>query len=136
MPSLVNWNDQIKFDVPDSKFMKPSSISEIQTIVKDANAKNAKVKVIGAMHSITPCFFGSDIVLSNEKMNKVLSIDKTNLTVTVQAGVSLHQLCGYLKSLGYQPPVVLEWGNFHYGAVSGTSNRRMKLNVMMLNTLC
>ena len=120
MPSLVNWNNEIKFDVPDAKFKKPSSISEVQTIIKDANAKNAKVKVIGAMHSITPCFVGSDVVLSNEKMNKVLSIDKTNLTVTVQAGVSLHQLCGYLKPLGYQPPVVLEWGNFHFGAVSGT----------------
>lgn len=120
MPSLANWNNEIKFDVPDAKFKKPSSISEVQTIIKDANAKNAKVKVIGAMHSITPCFVGSDIILSNEKMNKVLSIDKTNLTVTVQAGVSLHQLCGYLKPLGYQPPVVLEWGNFHFGAVSGT----------------
>lgn len=94
MPSLVNWNNEIKFDVPDAKFNKPSSISEVQTIIRDANAKNAKVRVIGAMHSITPCFVGSDIVLSNEKMNKVLSIDKANLTVTVQAGVSLHQLCG------------------------------------------
>jgi L-gulonolactone oxidase len=120
MPSLVNWNDEIKFDVPNDKFKKPSSIAEIQAIVKDANAKNAKVKVIGAMHSITPCFVGSDIILSNEKMNKILSIDKTILTVTVQPGVSLHQLCNYLKPLGYQPPVVLEWGNFHFGAVSGT----------------
>jgi L-gulonolactone oxidase len=75
MVSLVNWNDEIKFDVPNDKFKKPSSIAEVQSIVKDANAKNAKVKVIGAMHSITPCFVGSDIVLSNEKMNKILSID-------------------------------------------------------------
>lgn len=120
MPRLVNWINEIKFDVPDAKFKKLSSISEVQTIIKDANAKNAKVKVIGAMHSITPCFVGSDIILSNEKMNKILSIDKTNITVTVQAGVSLHQLCGYLKPLDYQPPVVLEWGNFHFGAVSGT----------------
>jgi L-gulonolactone oxidase len=120
MPSLVNWNNEIKFDVLDDKFKKPSGISEVQTIVKDANARNAKVKVIGAMHSVTPCFVVSDIVLSNERMNNILSIDKTNLTVTVQAGVSLHQLCGYLKPLGYQPPVVLEWGNFHFGAVSGT----------------
>jgi L-gulonolactone oxidase len=120
MPSLVNWNDEIKFDVPNDKFKKPNSIAEVQAIVKDANAKDGKVKVIGAMHSITPCFVGSDIVLSNEELNKILSIDKTNLTVTVQPGVSLHQLCNYLKPLGYQPPVVLEWGNFNLGAVSGT----------------
>ena len=64
MPNLVNWNNEIKFDVPDNKFKKPSTIQEVQTIVKQANADNAKVKVIGAMHSITPCFVGSDIVLS------------------------------------------------------------------------
>lgn len=120
MLSLVNWNDEIRFDVPDSKFKKPANISEVQTILKEANANNDKVKVIGAMHSVTPCFVGSDIVLTNEKMNRILSIDKQNLTVTVQPGVSLNQLCDYLKPLGFQPPVVLEWGNFHFGAVSGT----------------
>lgn len=120
MPTLINWNDEIKFHVQDSKFKKPKNIEEVQAIVKQANADNAKVKVVGAMHSITPCFVGNDIVLSNENMNEVLSIDKDNLTVTVQAGVPLNKLCDYLKPLGYQPPVVLEYGNFHFGAVSGT----------------
>ncbi|USP82244.1 hypothetical protein yc1106_09518 [Curvularia clavata] len=120
MPTLVNWNDEIRFDVADIKLKKPNTIEEVQTIVREAHAKNSKIKVIGAMHSITPCFVGSDIILSDENMKKILSIDKENLTVTVQAGVSLHQLCDYLKPLGYQPPVILEWGNFHYGAISGT----------------
>ncbi|KAI7261767.1 FAD-binding domain-containing protein [Hortaea werneckii] len=120
MPNLTNWNDEIKFDVQDSKFKKPKNIEEVQAIVKKANADNAKIKVVGAMHSITPCFVGNDIVLSNENMNEVLSIDKDILTVTVQAGVPLNKLCDYLKPLGYQPPVVLEYGNFHFGAVSGT----------------
>ena len=120
MPNLVNWNNEIKFDVPDNKFKKPSTIQEVQAIVKQANADNAKVKVIGAMHSITPCFVGSDIVLSCEGMKKILSLDEKNLTVTVQAGVTLNQLCNYLKPLGYQSPVILEWGNFEFGATSGT----------------
>jgi len=120
MPDLVNWNNEIKFDVPDNKFKKPSTIQEVQAIVKQANADNAKVKVIGAMHSITPCFVGSDVVLSNEGMKKILSIDKRNMTVTVQAGVTINQLCNYLKPLGYQSPVILEYGNFHLGAISGT----------------
>ena len=120
MPSLVNWNNEIKFDVPDNKFKKPSTIQEVQHIIKQANADHAKVKVIGAMHSITPCFVGSDIVLSCGAMKKILSLDEENLTVTVQAGVTLNQLCNYLEPLGYQSPVILEWGNFEYGAVSGT----------------
>jgi len=120
MPNLVNWNNEIKFDVPDNKFKKPSTIQEVQAIIKQANADNAKVKVIGAMHSITPCFVGSNVVLSNANMKRILSLDKTNSTVTVQAGVTLNQLCNYLKPLGYQSPVILEWGNFEFGAISGT----------------
>jgi L-gulonolactone oxidase len=120
MPNLVNWNNEIKFDVPDNKFKKPSTIQEVQAIVKQANADDAKVKVIGAMHSITPCFVGSDIVLSCGAMKKIISLDEKNLTVTVQAGVTLNQLCNYLKPLGYQSPVILEWGNFEFGATSGT----------------
>lgn len=116
MPTLVNWNDEIKFEVPSSKFKKPADINEVQAIVKEANANNARVKVVGAMHSVTPCFVGNDIILSNEKMKEILSIDKQNRTVTVQPGVSLNQLCDYLKPLGFQPPVVLEWGNFHVSA--------------------
>jgi L-gulonolactone oxidase len=120
MPSLVNWNNEIKFDVPDDKFKTPTTIQEVQAIVKQANADNAKVKVIGAMHSITPCFVGSGIVMSCGRMKKILSLDEKHLTVTVQAGVTLNQLCNYLKPLGYQFPVVLEWGNFEFGATSGT----------------
>ncbi|KAK4613680.1 L-gulonolactone oxidase [Fulvia fulva] len=120
MPTLVNWNDEIKFSVAKGKLKTPSSIEEVQEIVKEAHANHAKVKAIGAMHSITPCFVGSDIIVSTDKLNKILSIDKDHGTVTVQAGVSINQLCEYLKPLGYQPPVILEWGNFHYGAISGT----------------
>lgn len=53
-------------------------------------------------------------------MNKTVSVDKDNLTATVQPGVSLNQLCGHLKPLVYQPPVILEYGNFLFGAISGT----------------
>lgn len=120
MPNLVNWNNEIKVEVPDGKFKKPKTIQEVQAIVKQANADNAKVKVVGAMHSVTPCFVGSDIVMSNDGMKKILSLDKDNLTVTVQSGVTLNQLCNYLKPLGYQSPVILEWGNFEFGAISGT----------------
>lgn len=112
MPTLHNWNNQITFGVPEKNFKKPSNIQEVQAIIKDASAANAKVKVVGGMHSVTPCFVGSDIIMSNENMAEILSLDKENMTVTVQAGVTIHQLCGYLKPLGYQSPVILEYGNF------------------------
>lgn len=120
MPTLTNWNDEIKYEVPDDKFKAPNSISEVQAIIKDAAQQNEKIRVIGAMHSTTQCMVGSGITISMENMAKVLKVDEENMTVTVQAGVAIHQLCEYLKPHGLQPPVILEYGNFQIGAISGT----------------
>lgn len=120
MPTLVSWNDEIKFEVPEDKFKTPSSISEVQQIVKQAQQQNEKVRVVGAMHSTTECMVGRGIVISMAKMNNILTVDEDNMTATVQAGASIHQLCAHLKPLGLQPPVILEYGNFQIGAISGT----------------
>jgi L-gulonolactone oxidase len=120
MPTLTNWNHEIRFDVADDQFKTPTEVSDVQAIVKQASERNQPVKVVRALHSTTECMVGAGIVISMKNMDRVLSLDKERLTVTVQAGVSLHQLCSHLKEKGLQPPVVLEFGNFQIGAVSGT----------------
>ncbi|KAF2280238.1 FAD-binding domain-containing protein [Westerdykella ornata] len=120
MPTLTNWNDEVQFDVPNDQFKKPEQISDVQAIVKQAFEQDQHVTVIGAMHSTTACMAGTGIVISMEKMDSILSVDKNGLTATVQAGVSFRQLCSHLKELGLQPSVLLEWGNFRIGAISGT----------------
>jgi len=123
MPTLTNWNDTIRWDVPDDQFKTPNQISDVQAIVKQAFERNQPVTVVGALHSTTECMVGTGIVISMKNMNELLSVDRRDperLTVTVQAGMSLHQLCSHLKEKGLQPPVILEFGNFQIGAVSGT----------------
>lgn len=53
-------------------------------------------------------------------MANIIAVDQKKMTVTVQAGATLHQVCVYLKKLGLQLPVILEFGNFQIGAMSGT----------------
>jgi L-gulonolactone oxidase len=120
MPTLHNWNGQIQFNVADGKLKAPSHVAGIQEIVKQASSQNQRVTVVGAMHSTTECMVGSDVVISMKNMNSILSVDKENLTVTVQGGASLHQVCSHLRGLGLQLPVILEFGNFQIGAMSGT----------------
>ncbi|CAH0042166.1 unnamed protein product [Clonostachys rhizophaga] len=120
MPTLINWNNEIKYTVNDENYKTPTKIEDIQAIVKHASEQNQKVTVVGAMHSTTECTIGSGVIIDMRNMARILSVDKDNLTVTVQAGVSLHQLCEHLKEIDLQPPVILEWGNFQIGAISGT----------------
>lgn len=120
MPALANWNDEIRFEVDDSHFKKPMQVSDVQAIVRQAYEQDQHVKVVGAMHSTTECVVGTGIVISMKRMNHVLSVDQERLTVTVEGGVTLRQLCAHLKELSLQPPVILEYGNFQIGAISGT----------------
>ena len=73
---------------------------------------------------------GTGIVISMKNMNQVLSVDRRDperLAVTVQAGMTLHQLCSYLKEKGLQPPVILEFVNFIIGAISSTHANDMSI---------
>ncbi|KAI6715198.1 hypothetical protein PZA11_006029 [Diplocarpon coronariae] len=118
MPTITNWNHEIEFEVADVE--TPSSISEVQALVKKAYGANKRVTVNGAIHSTTQCMVGSDIVIAMTKMTKILSVDQKAMTITIQAGAILHEVCVYLKKLGLQLPVILEFGNFQVGAMSGT----------------
>ncbi|EHK22912.1 uncharacterized protein TRIVIDRAFT_60270 [Trichoderma virens Gv29-8] len=120
MVALVNWNNEIRYEVPDNQFKTPTQVSDIQAAVRQAYEQAQRVTVVGAMHSTTECTMGTGTVISMKNFNRVLDVDKERLTVTVEGGVTLHQLCGHLKELGFQPPVILEYGNFQIGAISGT----------------
>jgi FAD/FMN-containing dehydrogenase len=120
MPTLTNWNQQIRFDVPPERFVEPDSIAQVQEIVKRASERGDPVKAVGALHSTTECMVGSGVVLSMAKMNRVLAFDRDRQRVTVEAGVTLNQLCSALKPMRLQPGVILEFGNFQIGAISGT----------------
>jgi L-gulonolactone oxidase len=120
MPTLTNWNHEIRFDVADEQFKTPTQVSDVQAIVRQAFEANQPVTVVGALHSTTECMIGAGIVIVMKNMDHILSVNPEGLTVTVEAGVSLYQLCSYLKEIGLQPPVILEFGNFQIGAISGT----------------
>ncbi|GKZ52064.1 hypothetical protein AbraIFM66951_010451, partial [Aspergillus brasiliensis] len=128
MPTLTNWNDEIRYTVPDNRYKAPTQISEVQHIVQEAFKNGLKVTVIGAMHSTTECTIGTGIIISLKRMARIISVNQEQLTVTVEGGVNLRELCAELKMSGFQPPVILEWGNFHIGAISGTHANDTSMN--------
>ncbi|RFU73804.1 fad-binding domain-containing [Trichoderma arundinaceum] len=120
MVVLANWNNEIRYEVSDGQFTTPTQVSDVRAAVRQAYESGQQVTVVGAMHSTTECTVGTGTVISMKNFARVLDVDTERMTATVEGGVTLHQLCGHLKKLGFQPPVVLEWGNFQIGAISGT----------------
>ena len=116
----MNWNREINFDIPEDNFKTPQQVSDVQAIVRQAAVDGQSVTVVGACHSTTDCMVGEGVVIAMCKMDRILNVDHEALTVTAQAGVTLRQLCSRLREENLQPPVVLEFGNYHLGAISGT----------------
>ncbi len=82
--------------------LTPTNAEQIASIMKIASKHTIPVTPRGAGSGLSggaiPLFGG--IVLSVEKMNKILEIDEANLTVTAEAGIVTNELNEHLKSRG------------------------------------
>lgn len=74
----------------------PETENEISEIVKNAKS----VRMIGTGKSSADIIAGTETLISYEKFNKILNIDKKNYTVTVQSGITLKQLLQTLEKDG------------------------------------
>ena len=71
----------------------PESQNEISKILKEAAAAKTPITIsAGTTGTTGGCIPLKGKVLSTEKLNKIIKIDKKNLTVTVEAGVILEDL--------------------------------------------
>lgn len=81
----------------------PSSIEEIQQIVKTCTVEKKKLRIVGSGHSFTPLNETKDVLISLDLLQGVDEIDEENLTVSVWAGTKLRNLGQTLLHYGYSP---------------------------------
>ncbi|NVM17427.1 MAG: FAD-binding oxidoreductase [Candidatus Lokiarchaeota archaeon] len=94
--------DLVLQGVPDI-VIRPKDAQEVSEILKVANEENISVTPRGG----GDCEFGGSkpigdggIVLETKRMNKVINLDRDNLIVTVEAGISWGKLNEYLCNFG------------------------------------
>lgn len=127
------WNktiDQLRNFLPENRQVKLTKISnfsetfvslsahvqqvtssdQIQKIVQDAVIQKKNIKVIGAKHSYNDGFDSKQILLSLSELHKVVHIDKKNLLVTCQAGITINKLAWHLRQEGLTLPFSGDYG--------------------------
>lgn len=92
---LTNWSGNLAYKT--NNVFYPTSLEEVQTIVKQC----VQIKVLGSRHSFNEIADSNENLISLEKMNKVVSLDKTKNTVTVEAGMRYGELAPFLHENGY-----------------------------------
>jgi L-galactono-1,4-lactone dehydrogenase len=95
---LINWSGTHEVNV--EKYYQPESLNELETIVKHAHESGQKLRCVGSGLSPNALAFEERGMVSLALMDKILSIDSKQGTVTVQAGARVQEVADKLRPHG------------------------------------
>lgn len=90
-----NWANNIQHKTP--VFAQPTTENEIIGLVK----KYTKIRVVGTGHSWSALCESDELLINLDLYNQMTNIDRTNKTITVQAGIKLKHLNLLLDKEGF-----------------------------------
>ena len=102
MPAWVNWSRTQRCEP--AVFERPGSRAEVVAAVERAAAAGRTVRVAGAGHSFTGAVLTDDVLLSLDRMDRVLEADAATGLVRVEGGITLHRLSRELHLRGLALP--------------------------------
>lgn len=94
-PHLKNWAGNLEYSTGNVHY--PKTVGEVQEAVKKCN----KLTALGSQHSFNKIADSTENQVSLKEMNKVISLDKTANTVTIEAGMKYGELAPYLHENGF-----------------------------------
>ncbi len=97
---IANWSRTHRWA---GKFAQPETETELCEIVAAAGRAGARVRVFGAAHSWSDTAAtesNADTVVSLDRLNRVLNVDRARMEVTIQAGMRLFDLVEVLAREG------------------------------------
>ncbi|XP_023732173.1 probable L-gulonolactone oxidase 6 [Lactuca sativa] len=102
----------------------PSSEEDLVSLVAKGTQANRKMRVATRYsHSIPKlvCPEGNDgLIISTENLNRIIEIDKDNMLITLESGVTLRQLIDEAAKSGLVLPYTPYWWGLTIGGMLGT----------------
>ncbi|MEO6228990.1 MAG: FAD-binding protein [Ferruginibacter sp.] len=92
---LTNWSGNLTYGT--SNILYPETVAAVQSIVQ----QSTRIKALGSKHSFNDIADSREKLISLERLNHIVSLDKTANTVTVEAGMRYGELAPYLHKNGY-----------------------------------
>ncbi|WP_058306142.1 FAD-binding protein [Gracilibacillus massiliensis] len=90
-----NWAGNYTYNA--KNWYEPETIEQIKEIVKQSE----KLRVVGSRHSFNGIADSKETIISLQHLNRVLSLDPDNQTVTVEGGIIYSDLSQYLEEHGF-----------------------------------
>jgi hypothetical protein len=96
----------------------PTTVAEIQSILRDRSRYPSPVRAKGSYHSLTPCVSTDGTIVDMSRMNRILRIDTERMTLTAEAGLQLVDASKALRVKGLQFITNIEIGNMTLGSAA------------------
>ncbi len=94
-PKQKNWAGNFEYGA--ARIHHPKTIDEIRDVVR----RGEKIRTLGSRHSFNRIANSTEDIISSDSFNRVLSLDKELLTVTVEGGIRYGELSQYLHAEGF-----------------------------------
>jgi FAD-linked oxidoreductase len=95
---MKNWSKAIEWHPQQIAY--PTSEEEIQVLVQKAMQQGKKIRMIGSGHSFNPLWVTDQILISLDKYQGLVAVDKARLQATVRGGTKLFTLGDLLFEQG------------------------------------
>ena len=100
------------------QLVHPTTVSEIQDVLKDSARFPGPVRAMGSYHSLTPCVSTDGTVIDMKSMTRVIEINPGNLTFTAEAGLQFIDASHALRAQNLQFHTNIEIGNMTLGSAA------------------
>lgn len=85
-------------------FARPESTAELRKVLADAASAGHRVRVAGSGHSFTGAVLTDGVLVSLDRINRVLDVDSDRGLVRVEAGISLAEASERMHARGFAFP--------------------------------
>ncbi|KAG1673918.1 L-gulonolactone oxidase [Nymphon striatum] len=125
--SFTNWAKT--FSCKPELYFCPENEDELIKILHKATQLDKKIKVVGCGNSPSDIACTEDYMVNMTKMNKLLKVDKEKSIITVQAGVTIKDLCeNYLPQHELALSTAGSYSNISLGGAVSTGTHGSGIN--------
>src|SRR5262245_37809481 len=106
---LTNYDGSIT--TTPQQLVYPTTVAEIQAVLKDSARYPSPVRAMGSHHSLTPCAASDGTVINMSQMTRIVGIDDSRQTITAEAGLQYIEAATALRAKNLQFMLNIEIGN-------------------------
>ncbi len=114
--SLANYDGSIV--TTPQQVVRPTSLADLQAILRQTDKYPSPVRAMGSHHSLTPCVATPGTVIDMKGMKRILKIDRQAMTLTAEAGLEMIEANKALRAQDLQLMLNIEIGNLTLGSAA------------------